>query len=140
MRIVMSLVACGCLLAACVSEQDMTAVENAVAEFHTRQEAGDDAAIYAATSQQFKTAAALDDLTRLNVAVRMADGCSEPARDKMNVSSRISTEGSFVTVSYTRTCARGPIVEQFHMRMSDGHAELEGYNVSGEAILASPGT
>ena len=139
MRILMSLVASGCLLAACISEQDMTAVESSVAEFHARQKAGDDRAIYAATSQKFKTVAALDDLSRLNDAVRMAEGCSQPARDKMNFSSRISTEGSFVTVSYTRTCARGPIVEQFHMRMTDGQAELEGYNVSGEAILASPG-
>lgn len=140
MRRLMAAIACGCLLAACISEQDMTAVENAVAEFHTRQKAGDDRAIYAATSQQFKTVAALDDLTRLNDAVRMAEGCSQPARNKMNFSSRISTEGSFVTVSYERTCARGPIVEQFHMRMSDGHAKLEGYNASGSAILAPPGT
>lgn len=115
----------------------MTAVEKAIAEFHARQAAHDDEAIYLAANQAFRNNAAAANLGKLNDAVRLAEGCDTPTRDKSNFSSRVSTAGSFVTVSYTRTCTRGPIIEQFLMRLV-GHdgPQLEGYNLSGEAKLA----
>jgi hypothetical protein len=131
-------VASGCLLAACISEQDLAAVESAIAKFHKQQAAGHDVDIYRAASREFKGATTVAGLAQLNDAVRMAEGCTPPTRDKLNYSSRVSTSGSFVTLSYVRTCTRGPIVEQFLMRLGEGGPELEGYHLGGEAILAPP--
>ena len=70
--------------------------------------------------------------------LQAAEGCSPPQRDKANMSTRVSTSGSFVTVLYVRTCARGTIAEQFLMRLGGDGPEVEGYHISGEPILASP--
>lgn len=118
----------------------MAAVEKAIAEFHARQAAGDDVEIYRAGSRDFKTSTTVAQLARLNDAVRIAEGCSPPQRDKFNISTSVSTAGSFVTVLYVRTCARGQIAEQFLMRLGSDGPELEGYHIGGEAILASPQT
>ena len=127
-----------CFLSGCISEQDMTAVESAIAEFHARQAARDDQAIYANAGQEFRNAATLAQLSQLNDAVRMAEGCSPPARDKLNFSSRVSTSGTFITVAYVRTCTEGTLTEQFVMRMEGGHPQIEGFHISGNPILASP--
>jgi hypothetical protein len=139
MRILLTVIAC-CSLAACISEQNMTAVEKAIAEFHARQAAGEDVEIYRAGSEDFKTSTTVAQLAQLNDAVRMAEGCSPPQRDKVNISTRVSTSGSFVTVLYVRTCAQGQIAEQFLMRLGSDGPEIEGYHIGGEAILASPKT
>jgi|GEM_PF-2508920 outer membrane murein-binding lipoprotein Lpp len=138
MRKFLAAIAGCCALSACISEQDMSAVESTIAEFHARQAAGDDMAIYRAGSMAFKTSTTVAQLSSLNDAIRAAEGCGPPERDRANVSTRVSTSGSFVTVLYVRTCARGTIAEQFLMRLGGDGPEVEGYHISGEPILASP--
>jgi hypothetical protein len=72
------LIAAGSLVSACMSATDNAAITNAVAEFHNRQARGDDAAIYQGATPDLRTAASLQDLARLDAAVRAIQGCSAP--------------------------------------------------------------
>lgn len=123
------------LLAACVSQADMSAIETAVATFHERQAAGDHQANYEAADQTFRDALPEQDFARIGDAIRNAPGCSAPARDPMNYRSSATTGGNFVMVVYNRTCTGGPLVEQFTFKIVGGEPRLSGYYVSGMALF-----
>lgn len=122
-------------LGACVSEADMSAVEQAASAFHRRQAAGEHQANYDAADQSFRAALPAADFARINEAIRAAEGCSEPVRDPMNYRSSATTSGNFVMVVYNRTCTGGPLVEQFTFKIVGGAPKLSGYYVSGMALF-----
>jgi hypothetical protein len=122
-------------LAACMSQQDLSGVESAVDEFHELQARGDDAAIYRTAAADFRNAATLEDLARINNAVRNATGCSERSRNPSSWNNNVSTSGQFITVVYNRTCSGGPLAETFVFRMTAGDAQLAGYTASGLALF-----
>lgn len=137
-------IATAALVAACMSQADTAAVEAAVAQFHALQSRGDDAAIYAAASAEFRQNASAEDLARIDTAVRNVRSCAAPARDPNAWNSNVNTSGHFVTVVYNRQCADGPLTETFVFRVNNNEALLMGYNAAGMALFppapANPAT
>jgi hypothetical protein len=128
-----------------MSQEELGAVEGAVAVFHQRQAGGQDADVYREAAQDFRGASSLSDFTRLNDAVRRAAaGCEPPQRNPSAWNVNRSTSGHFITVSYQRTCPSGPLAEQFTFRMDGGTPRLAGYHISGMALFppapAAPAT
>jgi hypothetical protein len=123
------------LAAACMSQADTSAVEAAAAEFHQLQAQGGDAAILEAASPGFRASARLEDLARLNAAVRAVQGCSAPARNPNVWNNNMNTSGHFISVVYNRTCTGGDLTENFVFSVSGAEAKLHGYNVSGMALF-----
>jgi hypothetical protein len=132
------LIAAGSLATACMSATDNAAIAGAVSEFHDRQARGDDAAIYQAATPDLRAAATLQDLTRLNGAVRAIQGCSAVGPNPDGFNNSMNTSGHFITVTYNRQCTGGPLVETFVFRIAGAHALLQSYNASGMALLAPP--
>ena len=133
-RLILSIVA-GALASACMSPTDFSAVERAAAQFHDLQARGDDNAIYQAASPEFRASSQLQDLARIDNAVRNIRGCQAAARDPNNWNNNVNTSGHFITVVYNRQCADGPLVERFVFRVTGDQALLAGYNASGMALF-----
>jgi hypothetical protein len=123
------------LVSACMSQTDLTAVEAAVVEFHEQQAQGNDAAILEAASPGFRASARLEDLARLNAAVRGVEGCSAPVRNPNIWNNNVNTSGHYITVVYNRTCTGGDLTENFVFLVNGSDARLYGYNVSGMALF-----
>jgi hypothetical protein len=123
------------LLSGCMSQADTGAVEAAIAQFHEDQAMGDDQAIYDAATAAFRAAARLEDLARLNAAVRAVEGCTAPTRDAAQWRNNVTTSGHFITVVYNRQCTGGPLAETFVYQIVGGEAALLNYNVSGMALF-----
>jgi hypothetical protein len=118
-----------------MSQADTTAVEGAVAQFHELQARGDDAAIYAAAAPEFRQNASADALARINTAGRNVKGCAAPARDPAGWNNSMNTRGHFITLTYNRQCADGPLTETFVFRVNGAHVDLFGYNAAGLALF-----
>lgn len=129
------LIAAGSLLTACMSATDNAAINAAVSEFHDRQARGDEAAIYQAATPDLRASATLQDLTRLDAAVRAIQGCSAPGAHPDGFNNAMNTAGHFITVTYNRQCSGGPLVETFVFRMNGAQPMLQGYNASGMALF-----
>lgn len=134
-RLILSIVA-GALASACMSPTDFAPVERAAAQFHDLQARGDDNAIYLAAAPEFRAGSRLEDLVRIDSAVRNIRGCQAPARDPNTWNNNINTSGHFITVVYNRQCADGPLAETFVFRVSGEQASLAAYNASGMALFA----
>ncbi|MEZ6023084.1 MAG: hypothetical protein R3C16_06665 [Hyphomonadaceae bacterium] len=124
------------MLAGCMSPVDLSMVEAAAAQFHQRQAAGDDRAIYDNADPAFRSAAEFAVLERVNGAVRNAQGCGAPSRDPASWTSTVNTSGHFITVVYGRQCAEGAITETMVFRVSEGGAALLNYNANGIPLMA----
>jgi hypothetical protein len=129
------LIAASSLLTACMSATDNAAISGAVSEFHERQARGDDAAIYQAATPDLRAAATLQDLTRLDAAVRAIQGCTAVGANPDGFNNSMNTSGHFITVTYNRQCTGGPLVETFVFRIAGAHALLQSYNASGMALF-----
>lgn len=123
------------LLSACMSQQDTASVEAAADRFHAHQAAGEDQAIYDEASSGFRDAARVEDLARLNAAVRGAAGCGAPARNPNAWNNTINTSGHFITLVYDRQCDGGPLTETFVFIVQGEQALLQNYNVAGMALF-----
>lgn len=123
------------LLTACMSATDNAAISGAVSEFHDRQARGDDEAIYQAATPDLRAAATLQDLVRLNGAVRAIQGCGAIGANPDQFNNAMNTSGHFITVTYSRQCSGGPLVETFVFRMAGPRAVLQSYNASGMALF-----
>jgi outer membrane murein-binding lipoprotein Lpp len=123
------------LLAGCMSQTEVASIEAAAAQFHDLQAAGDDNGIYQAASPQFRAGARLEDITRLNNAVRGVRGCNAPARDPAQFNNSLNTSGHFITVVYNRQCTDGPLTETFTFIVNGQTAKLFNYNVAGMALF-----
>lgn len=134
------LIATVSLVGACMSASDNAAITNAVAEFHDRQARGEDAAIYQAATPDLRAAASLEDLTRLDAAVRAIQGCSAPGPNPDQWNNAMNTSGHFITATYNRQCSGGPLVETFVFRMNGAQPLLQGYNASGMALFPAAST
>mgnify|MGYP001409373454 CR=1 FL=1 len=122
------------MTAACIAAPDMAAIEAEVARFHERQAASEDAAIYAAAAQGLRDAATLNDLQRLNSAVRGAQ-CEPAQRDPNQWHNNMSTSGHFITVVYQRQCQGGGLTETFRFVVTPGGPQLLNYNAAGMALF-----
>lgn len=121
------------LATGCIAAPDMAAIEAEVARFYERQMAGDDNAIYSAANADFRRAATLDEVHRLNSAVRGAN-CRDAVRDPSAWNNNISTEsGHLITVTYDRTCVSGPLRETFIFRIMPEGPQLLNYNAESAA-------
>jgi hypothetical protein len=134
------LIAAGSLASACMSATDNAAITNAVTEFHDRQARGEDAAIYQGATPDLRAAASLQDLTRLDAAVRAVQGCSDPGANPDQWNNAINTSGHFITATYNRRCGGGPLVETFVFRMDGAQPLLQSYNASGMALFPAAPT
>lgn len=122
-------------LGACMSQENMGAVEAAVARFYELQSSGRDVEIVGDASQGFRNASSVEDIKRLNDVVRAARNCSAPARDLSNWRSTQGTGGHMVVVVYHRQCEGGDMAETFTFQIVGGQPLLHGYNVAGMALF-----
>lgn len=123
------------LAAACTPPPDMPTIEAEIASFHQLQASGDDRAGYRALASDFRNATDLETFTRLNDAVRNAQGCGPPVRDPVQWRSNMTTNGTFVTVVYNRECTGGLLTESFVMRATPAGPKVAGYHIGGMALF-----
>ena len=130
------------VLSACMSQENLASIDTAASHFFEQQAAGQDAEIVADSSQGFRDSATVEDLARLNGAVRALRNCTAPARDPANWRSNQTTSGHFVTVVYDRECESGGLTETITFQIIGDRAILHGYNVAGMALFpaAAPTT
>lgn len=122
-------------LGACMSQENMGAIEAAASRFYDLQSTRQDAEIVADATQGFRDAATVADIVRLNDAVRAAQNCTTPVRDQANWRSSQTTNGHFVVVTYRRQCDGGEMVDTFTFQMVGDRAILHGYHVAGMALF-----
>lgn len=120
---------------ACMSQTDLASVNAAVDRFHQQQASGADEAIYQAAAPDLRAAASLDDLRRIDAAVRAVQGCAPPGHDPSSWNNNVNTTGHFITLVYSRQCASGSLTETFVFRINGPQALLVGYNASGMALF-----
>lgn len=128
-------VAAALALGACMSQENMGAVEAAVARFYELQASGRDAEIVADASQGFRNASSVADIKRLNDVVRATRNCTAAERDLSNWRSTQGTGGHVVVVVYRRQCEGGDMAETFTFQIVGGEPLLHGYNVAGMALF-----
>ena len=131
-KIVVGLMVCG--LAACSAGTDVPVADKAVARFHTMLDAGQNAQIYADSAPEMKGAANEAKLTALLAAVHRKLGAVTKAQQR-GWNDQVNTGGHFVTLNYATTYARGEAAENFVYKITDGKAQLAGYNVNSDALI-----
>ncbi|GAA0320648.1 hypothetical protein GCM10009087_33710 [Sphingomonas oligophenolica] len=125
-----------CGLAACSAGEDVPIANKAVARFHMMLDAGQNAQIYGDSAPEMKTAASEAKLTTLLAAVHRKLGTVTKA-EQTGWNDQINTGGHFVTLNYTTTYARGEAAETFVYKITDGKAQLAGYNVNSDALIVN---
>ncbi|MES1157056.1 MAG: hypothetical protein ABUL73_04665 [Alphaproteobacteria bacterium] len=132
-----SALACVTALASCSAPADTAAVQRAVHEFHDKQTASDDRALYDAAAPAFRQAASFDDFVRLENAARaaIANGCPPAPETYSSWNVNYGTGGNSVSLTYQRQCAHGDLVENFTYALEKSGPLLAGYQVSGMALF-----
>ncbi|MGE0045187.1 MAG: hypothetical protein AB7T08_05450 [Hyphomonadaceae bacterium] len=128
-------------LAGCSLQQDVAAVEAAVAQFHERQAAREDVVIYNEADRALRDANSLAEIQNLNDEVRrVLPRCQTAVRDPANWRMNTSTGAGYtVELGYTRQCADGRLIESFTFRRTDGVWRLLTYNARGEPTAGQAG-
>jgi len=118
------------LLAACSQTPiDTSAAERGVAQFRRLMEAQDYGAIYAGAASEFRQTGSEATALRFLEAVATRLGrVRESTRQGWRYT--VNGTGSFVSLSYATTFARGRGTEEFVFRMDGQQARLAGYNIN----------
>ena len=116
-----------CTLSAC-SPQSTVPVEQGVALFHERLDAGKFTEIYSSAAPEFRKTTTAKDLDAFLAAVHRKLGTSSPG-DKQAWHLNYGTSGTIVTLTYKTKFSEGMAEEQFVFRLENDSASLMGYNV-----------
>ena len=122
------------VLGGCTVPQDTAQVEAAVAKFHAQLDAGQSAAIYAATGDEFKKVSSQEEFVPLLDAVHRKlghSGASVQNGWKVNY----GTAGRFITMDFRTTYAQGQASEEFVFRLLPAGPLLVGYHVNSNALI-----
>ena len=121
-------------LCGCSAKADYQAAKTATDNFHQQMAAANYAAIYDVTNSGFRANTSRETLIgflkRIN---RKLGPCGEASQQGFNVN--YNTGGAFVTLSYSRKCAKAELEEQFVWQIEGGKALLFRYNADSPVLL-----
>jgi hypothetical protein len=103
--------------------------ERAVDVFHSQLDSERYSEMYAQADEDFKKAGSQEELEKLVRAVHQKLGKVRTA-NQVGYLVNVSTNGTFVTLTYDTAFADGKATEQFVWRLRDGRAALYNYNVN----------
>jgi hypothetical protein len=106
----------------------------AVGRFHERFNRGQYNEIWEASDEDFKTPQTESEWEALMDGVHRKLGDAGPVYFH-HINANANTDGTFVTVVYNTTFARGWAVETFIWRKDNGEFKLHGYNVQSKALV-----
>lgn len=122
------------LLPGCNFKENKTAAEREVVTFHRQLDAGNFAAIYAASHAALKSATTEADFVTLLEAVhRKLGSVSGTTAKNWNVNSHNGTTD--VRVVYDTAFVSGPATETFVYRIDGGRALLLNYNINSMTLI-----
>ena len=127
-------IAASLALGGCSMGADMKAGGDAVAAFHKQLDAGQFAAIEAASGPEMKSSPG--QFLKLLDAVHRKLGASG-ASQQVGFNDAVNTGGHFLTLNYRTTFAKGAAAETFVYRIDGGKAVLAGYNINSDALIFS---
>jgi hypothetical protein len=132
-----SFAACAALavVGACSSPEDIAAARATANQVRTHFDAGDADAIYALTTNAYRSVTNAPDTTRMIKAVRAAVGECQPAGEPINTTWSRTTSGYFIALTFTRTCANGPLTETYTLSMDTNPPKLQSFNYNSPALL-----
>ena len=136
MRNIMLSVGLAYLIAACSMSANTQLADQEVPKFHASLDASDFAALYDAGAQELKAVTTKQDFVNLLEAVhRKLGAVSKSEKTGWNVN--YNTGGTYATLTYTTTFARGAGTEQFVYRIEDKRALLVGYHINSNALIVN---
>jgi len=122
------------LVNGCTSRANFDAAERASETFHQQILAEQYDAIYENTTMVFKAATSRGTCVGLCERINRLMGTCEAAR--MTYKGFLNTsQGSFIDLNFTRSCANGRLEEQFGWQIIDGKAVLNRFNANNPLLL-----
>ena len=122
---------------ACSVSADLESAKAAVAEYRALLKTGNGAAPYAAADESFRDASSIETTKQLTALYeRLEDVCDPAPREPVGWNVNHSPSGSFVTLSYLRTCKTGQLSETYTLKRSGDVVRVAGFNVNGPPVLA----
>jgi hypothetical protein len=123
------------LAAACNPMKNVASAETAVSRFHEHYNRSELDAIYGGADDAFKRGSDKAEVLRFLGAVRRKLGAEVSAkRTSFNVNADL-TKGQSVVLTYDTKFEHGTGVETFTLHVSEGVAQLEGYNINSTALI-----
>jgi hypothetical protein len=123
------------LAAACNPMKDVSSGETAVARFHQQYNHSQFEQIYGGSDDVFKRSSEKAEVLRFLAVVRRKLGAEVSAkRTGFNVNTDL-TKGQSVVLTYDTKFEHGTAAETFTLHVSEGVAQLEGYNINSTALV-----
>lgn len=126
------LLAASVALAGCSMEQDMSATDSAVADFHAKLNAGQFKAVADASGPEIKNGST--DFGALIERIHTNLGMFKSAA-RSGFNDNINNGDHTFTTSYASVYSSGPATENFVFRLNGGKPVLIGYHVESAALL-----
>ncbi|WP_267382316.1 MULTISPECIES: hypothetical protein [unclassified Sphingomonas] len=125
----------GCAaLSACSPSTDMPLASKASAEFHSRLNAGQYAAIYGATAPAFKAATPESKFTPILEAVHRKLGLFKDAK-VIGWNDTVNTNGHSLSIRCAANYSKGPAEEAFVFSFDKDKAAVVAYNINSTALI-----
>ena len=129
----LTIVLFGVLLSGCSTQKDFQQAERATDEFHMQFAKGSYGEIYDTSDSAIKKSATREQMIAMLQRVnRKLGACGDPQRQSFVVN--YNTNGTFVTMVYTRKCANGQLEENFIWRIQDGKPILYGFHFNSPVL------
>jgi hypothetical protein len=130
---ILAIILIGLSLCGCSSQKNFQEAERATDEFYMQYAKGNYGGIYDASDSAIKTNVSRDQMIGMLQKInRKLGACGAPERRGFRVN--YDTKGTFVTLNYTRKCAKGQLNENFVWRMDGGQTILDGYHFNSPAL------
>lgn len=123
----LAIILLGLILSGCSAQKNFQAAERATDEFHMQYAKGSYGEIYDASDDAIRTSVTRDQMiAMMQDANGKLGACA--AAERQNFRINYNTNGTFVTMDYTRKCAHGQLQENFVWHIKDGAPILYGYH------------
>jgi len=124
-----------CLLSGCASMgKSKESAERAVDVFHSQPDLERYSEAYAQADEDFKKASSQEEFEKLVRAVHQKLGKVQAA-NQVGYLVNVSTNGTYVTLTYETTFVEGKATEQFVWRLRDDRAALYNYNINSADLV-----
>lgn len=121
------------LLGGCSMSEDSGIAESEVPGFHQQFNAKQFQAMYAGSANEMKQSIGEKEFVAFLSAIHTKLGPTESTK-RQNWLVNYNTSGTFVTLSYLTTYAKGEGTEQFVYRLDGKSAKLVGWNINSNAL------